>query len=149
MAITGTAEHFEPAATDRDLERVRTLARVMDHYLVDPLMGFLLPGIGDVIGSLIGFYVVMIAWRRRVSPVIIARMILNLGFDMAIGVIPLIGDVVDLAFKSNVKNVELLAARPTGRATWKDWLVVAGAALAYLAVMGLVIWGVIALVRAL
>jgi hypothetical protein len=149
MAITGTADHFEPAATDRELERVRTLARVMDHYLVDPLMGFLLPGIGDVIGSLIGFYVVAIAWRRKVSPVLIARMILNLGFDMLIGVIPLLGDVADLAFKSNIKNVELLESHPTGRATWKDWLIVAAAAAAYLAVMGLVIWGVIALVRAL
>ena len=52
---------------DRELARVRTLARVMDGYLVDPLIGFVLPGIGDVIGSLIGFYVVFIALKRRAS----------------------------------------------------------------------------------
>jgi hypothetical protein len=99
MAITGTADGIQPATADRGLERVRTLARVMDQKFVDPLMGILLPGVGDVIGSLIGFYVVMVAWRRRVSPVILARMILNLGFDMLMGVIPLVGDAVDLAFK--------------------------------------------------
>jgi hypothetical protein len=48
-----------------------------------------------------------------------------------------------------VRNVELLMARPTGRATAKDWLFVIGAALAYLVTMGLVIWGVIALFRSL
>lgn len=147
MAITGTADRVSPAKADRDLERVRTLAHWMDNKLLDPLMGFLLPGIGDAIGSIIGFYVVMVAWRRRVSPVIIARMILNLGFDMLMGVVPLIGDAVDLKFKANVMNVELLMKRPTGKATAKDWLFVVGAFVLWLAIMALMIWGVIALLR--
>jgi hypothetical protein len=147
MAITGTADGYEPEVADRDLARVRTLAHWMDNKLIDPLMGLLLPGIGDAIGSLVGFYVVMIAWRRRVSPVIIARMILNLGFDLLMGLLPLVGDAVDLKFKANVMNVELLMKRPTGKATAKDWLFVLGAAVLYLAIMGLIIWGVIALLR--
>ena len=134
---------------DRDLARVRTLARVMDGYFIDPLIGFVLPGVGDVIGSLIGFYTVFVAVRRRVSPVIIARMILNLGLDALLGIIPIVGDIFDLGFKANQKNVALLEQRPRGRATGRDWLVVAGAAAAYLAVMALVVWGVVALVRAL
>jgi hypothetical protein len=149
MAITGTADGQASVDTDRSLERVRALAQWMDNKFVDPLMGILLPGVGDMIGSLIGFYVVGVAWRRRVSPVILARMIVNLGFDLLMGLIPLVGDAVDLVFKSNVRNVELLLARPTGRATARDWLFVIGAAVAYLAVMSLVIWGVIALLRAL
>ena len=134
---------------DRELARVRTLARVMDGYFVDPLIGFVLPGIGDVIGSLIGFYIVFVALRRRVSPVIIARMILNLGLDAVLGIIPIVGDAFDLGFKANQKNVDLLMQRRTGRATARDWLVVAGATAAYLAVMSLAVWGVVALVRAL
>ena len=121
----------------------------MDGYLVDPLIGLVLPGIGDVIGSLIGFYTVIVAWRRRASPVIIARMILNLGLDAVLGIIPIVGDIFDLSFKANQKNVALLEQRRTGRATGRDWLVVAGAIAAYLAVMALVVWGVVALVRAL
>lgn len=135
--------------TDRDLARVRTLARVMDGYLVDPLIGFVLPGVGDVLGSLIGFYIVFVAYRRRTSPVIIARMILNLGIDAVLGFIPIVGDAIDLGFKANQKNVALLEQRRTGRATGADWLVVAGAVAAYLAVMALAVWGVVALVRAL
>jgi hypothetical protein len=134
---------------DRELARVQTLARVMDRYLVDPLIGFLLPGIGDVIGSVIGLYIVVVAWRRRVSPVLIARMIMNLGVDMVVGIVPILGDAFDVAFKANQRNADLLVQRTAGRATWRDWVVVGLVATAFFATIGLVIWGVIALVRAL
>ena len=152
MAIPGLAnrrEHVHPAVVDRELARVRTLARVLDDYLVDPLIGMFLPGIGDLLGSLIGFYIVGVAWRRRVSPVLIARMILNLGIDAVIGIVPLIGDWFDFRFKAHKKNVQLMLERPAGRAKATDWLFVGAAAALYLAIMGLVIWGLVALVRAL
>lgn len=134
---------------DRELARVQKLARVMDHYLLDPLMGFVLPGVGDVLGSLIGFYIVLVAWRRRVSPVLIARMILNLGVDMVLGIVPIVGDAFDLSFKAHQRNADLLVKRTAGRATWRDWAIVGAAVLAYIGVVALVVWGVIALVRAL
>jgi hypothetical protein len=134
---------------DRELARVRTLAKVMDDYLVDPLIGFVLPGVGDLIGSLVGFYVVFVALKRRVSPVIIARMILNLGIDAVLGFLPIIGDAIDLGFKANDRNVKLLEARPVGRAKPSDWLVVVGALAGFVAVIGLLLWGLVALLRAL
>ncbi len=136
---------------DRELARVQKLARVMDHFLVDPLIGLVLPGIGDAIGSVIGFYIVAVAWRRRVSPVIIARMILNLGLDMVLGILPIVGDALDFSFKANQRNAKLLESRAAtgGRASWRDWAVVGLAAAAYVALVALVVWGVIAIVRAL
>jgi hypothetical protein len=141
------------SGTTRDLEldRVRTLARVLDSYFVDPILGLLIPGGGDVLGSLIGVYTIVIAMRRRVSPVVIARMLLNLAADAMIGFIPLVGDVFDFGFKANQRNVELLAkvSEHGGRATPRDWLVLIGAAVAFLAVIALVIYGIVALFRAL
>jgi hypothetical protein len=135
---------------DLELERVRRLARILDHNMVDPLLGFVLPGVGDLIGSLLGLYIVAIAVRRRVSPVVIARMLLNLALDAGIGVIPVIGDLADIAFKANDKNVALLTHRTaTGRATARDWLAVGGAALALVAVIGLVIYALTAVVHAI
>ena len=111
-----------------DIERARTLARVLDHYMVDPLLGLLLPGAGDLVGSLLGLYMVGVALRRRMSPVIIARMLLNLALDAAIGAVPVLGDIADFAFKANQRNLALLVdRRSTGRATGRDWLAVAGA----------------------
>jgi hypothetical protein len=139
-----------PPAREPGLERVRTLTRVLDHYLVDPVLGLLLPGAGDLIGSLLGLYVVGIAVQRRTSPVVIARMLLNLALDAGLGFVPIIGDLADFAFKANQKNLALLSERRAGgKATTRDWLIVAGAALVFVAVIALVIYGVVALVRAI
>lgn len=159
MAIRTPASSYMPPAAlakaeprrDSELDRVRSLARVLDGYFIDPLIGLVLPGAGDVIGSMLGIYVISIAARRKVSPVIIARMLMNLAADTSIGFIPLLGDIFDFKFKAHKRNVELLAERVEhgGRATWRDWLVVAGAAFAYVAVMVLVIWAAVALFRRL
>ncbi|MEO7733662.1 MAG: DUF4112 domain-containing protein [Kofleriaceae bacterium] len=146
----GTAHRGELASLPPELEGVRTLTRVLDHYLVDPVLGLLLPGVGDLVGSLIGLYVVVIAVRRKVSPVVIARMLLNLAIDAGIGVVPIVGDLADLAFKANAKNFELLVARhETGKASAKDWLAVGGALLVFVAVLGLASYAIVAIVRAI
>jgi hypothetical protein len=135
---------------DSELDRVRTIARVLDTYFIDPLIGLVLPGGGDVIGSLLGFYTVMIAARRKVSPVIIARMLMNLAADAVLGFIPLLGDLFDVGFKANQRNLDLLEDRALhgGRATARDWLVLVGAALAFFGVMALIVWGLVTLFRA-
>lgn len=139
-------------AKDVELERVRMVARVLDNYFLDPLIGLVVPGGGDVIGSLLGVYTVMIAVRRGVSPVVIARMIMNLGLDAVVGFIPLVGDLADFGFKANKKNVDLLEKSIEtrgGKASAKDWFVVVGAALAYIAIMAFVVWGIIKIFQAL
>lgn len=134
---------------DSDVERVRKLANVLDHNLVDPLMGFVLPGVGDLLGSLLGLYAVMIAIRRRMSPVIIARMLMNLAIDAAIGIVPLLGDLADIAFKANKRNVALLTARAEtgGKATARDWLSVIGAAVAFGVVVFVAVYAVARVAR--
>lgn len=159
MATIGSAPAFTRPGTpvgsgtarDTELDRVRTLARVLDRYFVDPLMGLVIPGVGDVIGSLIGMYVVMIAARRKVSPVIIARMLMNLTADAIIGLVPFVGDIFDIGFKAHTRNVELLQARMHGggRATAKDWAFVVGAGLAFIAAMVLIAYAIVRIFRAI
>jgi hypothetical protein len=138
-------------APDRDIARARMLARVLDHYLVDPLIGLLLPVIGDALGALIGLYIVGVAARRRISRVVLARMVMNLTIDALIGAIPLIGDAYDFNFQANIRNVALLEQRSAsgGRAARGDWLIVLGALLGFLTMLGLVVWVIVALVHAL
>ncbi len=136
---------------DRELQRVQTLARVLDRYAVDPIVGFLVPGAGDLAGSLLGLYAVAIALRRRMSPAIVARMLLNLSIDALLGAVPLVGDLFDLGFRAHERNVQLLAERAThgGRATARDWLLVAGAALVFFGSLALAIYAVVAVFRAI
>ena len=130
---------------------MKRIARLMDDAFIDPLLGLFLPGAGDLLGSAIGLYVVGLAMRRKVAPIIIARMVLNLAIDAGIGAIPLLGDVFDLAWKANDKNVVLLEQRSAteGKAKLTDWLAVIGAFVALFAVLGLAIWAVVSVLRAI
>jgi len=132
---------------DDELERVKKLAKVLDHYMVDPIIGLVLPGAGDIIGAVLGVYTVGLAFRRKVSPVIIARMFLNLGLDALLGIVPFAGDLADVAYKANQKNVALLSERTTGKASAKDWLFVVGAALLFFGAIALSVFAVGWLVR--
>jgi hypothetical protein len=82
-------------------------------------------------------------------PIVVARMLGNLAADAAIGAVPLLGDLGDLAFRANLRNVDLLASRTAagGRASWRDWAAVGGAALALVAAVGLAGWAAVAFVR--
>jgi hypothetical protein len=64
------------------------------------------------------------------------RMLLNVAVDLAVGFLPFVGDVADVFWKSNTKNMALLerhAAVP-GPATRGDWVFV-GAVLGAIAAM--------------
>lgn len=135
---------------DAELARVKKLANLLDRSMVDPLIGFLLPGAGDLLGSLLGLYIVGIALRRRVSLVVVMRMLLNLAIDAGIGVVPVLGDIADIFFRANQKNVQLLTerGRTGGKATARDWLILAALAVAAVAAIGVSVYVVVALVHA-
>ena len=74
---------------------------------LDAILG-LIPGIGDVSGSLFTAYMISLALKLNVPNEIVIRMVYNLIIDMIVGSIPLIGDLFDAAFKANLKNLRLL-----------------------------------------
>jgi len=133
-----------------DLARARRLAGWLDDRFLDPILGFLLPGAGDLLSSAAGVYVLGIALRRRLPPTVIARMLLNLALDAALGALPVVGDLFDVVFRAHRRNLRLLAARSaTGRATATDRALVAGALLLFLAALAFPIVALVLAVRAL
>ena len=131
----------ESPAEDRALVAAETLARWLDDRFLDPLLGLVLPGIGDLLGSLLGLYPVLLAARRRAPKALLARMLLNLAADAAGGAIPIVGDIWDFMFKANARNLELLRARSVGgagvRGHWSDRVVLALAVVAVVAAFAL------------
>ena len=73
----------------------------------DAIVG-LVPGIGDLVGLVIGLALVVEAIRLRLPLLVIGRMLVNLTLDAWVGAIPLFGDLFDFAFKANHRNLELL-----------------------------------------
>jgi hypothetical protein len=138
-----------PPETDLEVQRVTRIARILDHYWVDPILGFLLPGVGDLVGAALGLYTVALAVRRKMSPVIIARMLLNLSIDAALGVIPIIGDATDIVVKANEKNVALLSSASArgGHSSGKDKLIVVGAVALFLLTLAAVVYAFVRFVH--
>jgi hypothetical protein len=104
------------ATNDRELARAQALARVLDSAVgipgtrirvgLDALLG-LIPGAGDIAGAVLSGYIVLHAARRGASRAVLWRMIANVAIDAAIGTIPILGDLFDVGYKSNMKNVQL------------------------------------------
>src|SRR3954466_1300660 len=148
---SATVGTFQP----RELERLRTLSRLLDSAFVipgtkyrvglDAIVG-LVPGIGDAIGAIFSLYIVFQAARMGVPRATLARMLGNVGVDTIIGEIPLLGDLFDAGFKSNIKNVSLIeqhVQRPaSGKAQSRRVLILLGVGLLALLV-GIVALGVV------
>ena len=104
-----------PGELERDLERVRALARLMDaqfevagvKFGLDSLIG-LVPVAGDIATAIVGLYPILIAKKHNLSRVTRLRMAANFAIDLAIGAVPVAGDVFDVAYKANLKNLALL-----------------------------------------
>lgn len=74
---------------------------------LDSIIG-LVPGIGDLITTGLGAYIIYRARELGAPGWLIASMTANLAIDGVIGAIPLVGDVFDFAFRANAKNVRML-----------------------------------------
>jgi len=107
---------------------------------LDPILGALLPELGDALTAVLSLALLGVAFRQRVPKLVMARMLINIAIDALLGAIPLIGDAFDFAFKSNEKNLALIERHhgdPTRPATWGDRVVVFGVALSVLALVAL------------
>lgn len=101
----------------RRLRRVRLLARLLDDAFKIPGTKFrvgwdgiigLAPGIGDLLTMGVSLYLIYEAYRLGASRRTLAAMGTNVAIDTLVGAIPAIGDVFDVAWKANRKNVQLL-----------------------------------------
>ena len=96
---------------------------------IDALIG-LLPGVGDVVGTLLSSYIIAVAARQGAPPAALVRMVINVGVEVLVGVVPIAGDLFDAAWRANERNVRLLrqyhtaphAARRQSRAVVAAWL---------------------------
>jgi len=90
------------------IRRAERVVRLMDQGLLDPILGLLLPGLGDAVGIVVGLYLVYVARAIGASKALQARMLLNLALDGLLGAVPFFGDLFDFAFKANTRNLALL-----------------------------------------
>jgi len=74
---------------------------------VDGVLG-IIPGIGDALGLILSGYIYSEALRAGVRKRTLTAMAINTLLDTAVGAVPLLGDIFDIAFKSNMRNARLI-----------------------------------------
>ncbi|MEX0759514.1 MAG: DUF4112 domain-containing protein [Tistlia sp.] len=102
---------------EAEMRRLEELADWMDsrfrlpgtsiRFGLDSLVG-LVPALGDGVAALPAVYLIHRAGRLGASRGLRARMAMNLGIDLVVGAVPLVGDLFDVGFKSNRRNIALL-----------------------------------------
>lgn len=106
----------DPLDIEEELRRIEKLVDLMDSQFVlpgtdvriglDPIIG-LAPGIGDAVTFFVSFYIVErlarlgLPWHAR------SRMYGNIVIDALVGVIPVLGDVIDVVFRANRRNLAI------------------------------------------
>jgi hypothetical protein len=100
------------------LRRARWAAHVLDQALplpfterrvgLDGLLG-LIPGVGDALGAALSSVVWVIAARAGVPAAVLVRMAANVGLELLVGAVPVLGDLFDFGWKANSRNADLMA----------------------------------------
>ena len=160
MADTDEKHGLTRIANSR-LAQARTLAKLLDRAVripgtnisfgLDAVLG-LVPGGGDVAGAVFSAWLLMLGAKMGVPRHILARMVANIAIDTVGGSIPILGDLFDVAWKSNMRNLALLeqfADSPSGsgRLVSRAMLIGAIAVVALLVIGG--IWLAVVIVKAL
>ncbi len=105
------------ASREERVARLDRLATFLDTALripgtrvrfgADGIIG-LVPGIGDLVTTALSVYIVYEARRLGVPRRLVARMLANCALDGVVGAIPIAGDVFDVMWRANRRNLRIL-----------------------------------------
>ncbi|MCB9072876.1 MAG: DUF4112 domain-containing protein [Bdellovibrionaceae bacterium] len=139
---------------------IRLLAQALDAKFTlpggfkigwDGIIG-IIPGIGDMFTSGFSFYIIIRAATLGGSPATLMRMGLNLLIDNIFDWVPVFGDLFDIYWKANLRNVALLESNlenhyETSQASKKYLLIIAGIIILFLSLLFLfMLWFVVHLI---
>lgn len=114
-------------------ENLDLLSHLLDDFIripgtpirfgLDGILG-VIPGVGDLLGGLASTIIIIAAWARGVPKIVLLRMVANVGVEVVLGTIPVLGDAFDIAWRANRRNYALLTgslAEPAD-AERRSWL---------------------------
>lgn len=114
----GDRSSFRSAESKRAaLARIDMLSKLFDtaftlpgsnvRFGVEALMR-LVPGIGDAAASGLSCYLLYEAHRLEVPQQVFARLVANVAIEGIVGAVPVFGDLFDVGFRANRRNVAIL-----------------------------------------
>ena len=90
----------------QDYKFLKGIAKASDSYFLDPLLGFITPGLGDVLTAILTIPFVLTSIVKIRSIPLTLSIIYNAMVDVAIGLFPVFGDLFDIIHKSYKRSYE-------------------------------------------
>ena len=107
----------EKEILDEKLVRLRQISENLDEsftipgtnikFGMDALLG-LVPGGGDLVSGIFSLYMLRAAIKMKLPKRAIFSMLVNILLDTTIGIIPVAGDIFDIFWKSNKRNLKII-----------------------------------------
>jgi hypothetical protein len=154
-------KHGLTRVSNAKMAQARALAKLLDRAVripgtnvrlgLDALLG-LIPGGGDLAGAIFSGYLILLGSRMGLPSHVMMRMIANVAIDTIVGTVPILGDLFDVAWKSNTRNLALLeqfadSPTPPGPVVSRNQIAAGIAIIAVLAIGG--IWVAVLVIKAL
>ncbi|PVG00872.1 hypothetical protein CPB86DRAFT_700374 [Serendipita vermifera] len=137
-----------PVQAKRLYDHIRTIAFYLDAITalhpqtrnspiqvgLEPIIAAAIPVAGPFIGALAGLYIVLLSLLFGISWQDAGWMLFNIFLDAFAGLIPILGNMVDFAFKANLANLGILEnhlrrtpkyaylAIPAPKSWWQSWM---------------------------
>lgn len=87
--------------SSRSYRLVDGIRRVMDDWYLDPILGLVFPSAGDTISTVISLPALHLAAVKIRSPRLVLAILFTIIADWLVGLVPVLGDVLDAFHKSN------------------------------------------------
>ncbi len=102
---------------EEKLVRLRQLSKNLDEsftipgtnikFGMDAILG-LVPGGGDLVSGIFSLYMLRAAMKMKLPKRAILSILANIILDTTIGIIPVAGDIFDVFWKSNKRNMNII-----------------------------------------
>lgn len=99
----------------KKLDRAKILATLLDSqfHLFGITFGLtllldLIPEIGDIVAFILSLYFIYLAISLKAPKTLVARMLFNIGINLLLGLIPVVGEATYILRKANLYNIALL-----------------------------------------
>ncbi|MBD1396666.1 DUF4112 domain-containing protein [Pontibacter sp. JH31] len=150
MATANT--HYTRTPQSENLKWVDRVTKLMDNQFrlpgtnwrfgLDPILG-LFPVVGDLASFGVSAMLILTMARYGASGKMVTLMLLNIAVDALFGSIPILGNIFDLAFKANERNVRMLRAHyEEGKYRGSGKHIVIGVIIGIVVVLGLLLWAI-------
>ncbi|TWT82674.1 hypothetical protein CA13_41370 [Planctomycetes bacterium CA13] len=133
-----------------ELKWVDSFSRLLDtHFRIpgtrvrfgaDFIMG-LIPGLGDVVSMGLSGLLIATMAKKGASGRLVVRMLLNVLVDTIVGAVPVLGNVFDLFYKANYRNLELMREYyDEGEHTGSVWPVIGLVLVVIVVLLAVIAW---------